>query len=97
MSDMNPELKEMLTRFESSPEVARAKASDDQKRTEIIDKISRFDAIDFIAMVNRINDMATAALGAKSDAEWMVCELAMIGWTVALESLQQRLRDQEEA
>lgn len=90
MSTMNRELGAMLDRMGDCNEAVLAQAMDDQGLAAVIDALATLDPDAFVGLADLINDKATTAKRGKANADFLVAELAMIGWTVAVESLRQR-------
>lgn len=87
---MNPQLAALIDRLDASRESILAQALDDQGRAAVIDALATMDPDAFVGLADLITDKATAAKRTKANMDFLVCELAMIGWTLAVESLRER-------
>ena len=94
MSTINPDLAATLKMLADNAQTAIERAKDDQHRAAIIDRLARLSDDEFIGLATTIIDRATAAFRTDAIDDILIAELAMIGWTVALESLTNRMEDQ---
>lgn len=90
MSTINPELANLLDRLSASDEASLAQAKDDQIRAGMIDRLARMDADQFTGLAQAIVTRSSADLSDGDLLGFVICELAMVGWTVAVESLRER-------
>ena len=92
---MNPDLAQLLTKLNQSKEVFGAEAADDRRRTALIDALAELNSQQILDLVDAIGEQITAARGGQAE-ERILAELTMLGWSTAIETLRERLRQQND-
>lgn len=94
---INPDLAETLRLMDGHADSVAAQSRDDQRQQKVIDSLAKLNGVAFVSLAELAEDMVSTSLRNKAEADFYLGHLAVIGWGVVLESLTERVREQQES